>query len=294
MNLAMGWYIHPYRFHVRFGDFVAIMDISSSEQLKVLVVDDDELNQRMMNLVLTHEGHQVHIACDGADALQAAQSHEFDIILMDLQMPVMDGVEASRKIRASVNGSRNAYIVALTASYLPEKGQELFEAGIDNYIAKPFDVEHLRQMLEYGLDHRKSRMGAARPAPVGTPIPGLPQGLDTRAGIKLVGGDEEIYRELLADFMDKLPEKMRNIEIYFAEKDLKKLAQAAHNVKGVSANLGALQLSEHANRLEKSVGDGYTGDQLQNIVLEFNEVSRRFIIIAADFLADAAGDIQTQ
>ena len=269
------------------------MDISSSERLKVLVVDDDELNQRMMRLVLTHEGHHVHIACDGMDALRAAQSHEFDIILMDLQMPMMDGVEASRRIRASKNGSRNAYIIALTASYLPEKGHELFEAGIDNYIAKPFDVEHLRQMLIYGLDHRKARMGSVSSASDSASLPMFSSSLDIKTGIRLVGGDEEIYRELLADFVDKLPEKMRNIEMYFAEKDMKKLSQVAHNIKGVSANLGVLQLSEHANRLEKSVGDGYTGTLLQNIVMEFKEVSLRFTMVAANFLADSSGDIQT-
>jgi CheY-like chemotaxis protein/HPt (histidine-containing phosphotransfer) domain-containing protein len=261
------------------------MDNPSSDQLRVLVVDDDELNQRMMRLILTREGHHVHIACDGIDALQKVRDHEFDIILMDLQMPVMDGVETSRKIREHEDGGKNAYIVALTASYLPEKGQELFEAGIDNYIAKPFDVAHLRQMLDYGLDHRKSRRHSATTSEGASSEGGLLMSIDVKAGIVLVGGDEEIYRELLADFVEKLPGKNEKIEQAFAEKDRDGLSRLAHNIKGVSSNLGALQLNEYAGRLEKHASEGYTFDALEGIVREFRDISQKFIEEASNFLA---------
>jgi two-component system, sensor histidine kinase and response regulator len=263
------------------------MDVPNPDQLKVLVVDDDELNQRMMTLILTREGHHVHIASDGRDALETVKQHEFDIILMDLQMPVMDGIEASRRIRAYENGGRTSYIVALTASYLPEKGQELFEAGIDNYIAKPFDVVHLRQMLDYGLDYRKTRRAmASRLAVAENKVPST-QELDVAVGIKMVGGDEETYRELLADYVGKLSEQYKNIERCFAENDLKGLARIAHNIRGVSSNLGALQLYKYAERLEKEVGEGYTGARLENTVGQFWEVSRKFMMTASDFLANA-------
>ena len=117
--------------------------------LKILVVDDDELNQRMMRVLLSREGHQVETASNGLEAVEIIKARKFDIVFMDLQMPVMDGVEASRKIREWENGDRQSFIVALTASYLPEKGQELFEAGIDNYISKPFELDHVHRMLNY-------------------------------------------------------------------------------------------------------------------------------------------------
>jgi len=261
------------------------MDNPSSDQLKVLVVDDDELNQRMMRLILTREGHHVHIACDGMDALQLVQEHEFDIILMDLQMPVLDGIETSRRIRERENGGRSAYIVALTASYLPEKGQELFEAGIDNYIAKPFDVEHLRQMLNYGLDHRKSRRHSAAESGDSHSVNNVLMSIDFKSGILLVGGDEEIYRELLADFIEKLPEKYKRIEQAFVEQDRESLSRAAHNIKGVSSNLGALQLNEYAGRLEKQASEGYTFDALEGIVREIKDILQKFIEDASNFLA---------
>src|SRR5512138_1836458 len=104
--------------------------------LRILVVDDDDLNRRMMQILLTREGHHVDLASNGMDALDAVKYHKFDIVFMDLQMPTMDGVEASRRIRQWENGGLHTFIVALTASYLPEEGHLLFDAGIDNYIAK--------------------------------------------------------------------------------------------------------------------------------------------------------------
>lgn len=118
--------------------------------LKVLVADDDILNQRMMQLLLRHEGHVVDVVSNGLEAFDAVKFQEFDIVLMDLQMPVMDGIEASHRIREwEENGDQHTFIVALTADYLPEQGQRLFEAGIDNYIPKPFEMEHLQRMLRY-------------------------------------------------------------------------------------------------------------------------------------------------
>jgi len=125
---------------------------SSSENnppLKILVVDDDVLNRRLMKVLLAHEGYQVDVAANGLEAFDAVKFQKFDIVFMDLRMPVMDGMEASRRIREWEKGGHHTFIVALTASYLPEEGQRLFEAGIDNYISKPFQMEQIKRMLAY-------------------------------------------------------------------------------------------------------------------------------------------------
>ena len=123
-------------------------------QLKVLVVDDDVLNRRLMKVLLTREGYQVDVASNGLEAFDAIKYQQFDIVFMDLRMPIMDGMEASRRIREWENGGQHTFIVALTASYLPEEGQRLFEAGIDNYISKPFEMEHIQRMLKYSAAAR--------------------------------------------------------------------------------------------------------------------------------------------
>lgn len=117
--------------------------------LRILVVDDDELGRRLMRVILTQEGHQVELAANGQEALEAVKNNKFDIVFMDLHMPDMDGIEASRQIRAWEKDDSHTFIVALTASYLPEVGQVLFDAGMDNYISKPFQVEQIQRLLRY-------------------------------------------------------------------------------------------------------------------------------------------------
>lgn len=122
--------------------------------LKILVVDDDLLTQRMMQLLLGREGHQVAVVSNGLDAFDTVKFQTFDIVFMDLFMPIMDGLESSRRIREWESGGQHTFIVALTASYLPEEGHRLFEAGIDNYISKPFELEHIERMLKYSVAAR--------------------------------------------------------------------------------------------------------------------------------------------
>jgi CheY-like chemotaxis protein len=126
------------------------VEIEKMPSLRILVADDDELGRRLMRVILTHEGHHVEVAANGLEAVEAVKQNKFDIVFMDLHMPHMDGLEASRQIRAWENGGNShTFIVALTASYLPEIGQALFDAGMDNYLSKPFEVSQIQRFLKY-------------------------------------------------------------------------------------------------------------------------------------------------
>jgi CheY-like chemotaxis protein len=125
------------------------LEANEAFSLKILVTDDDDLSRRLMRVILTHEGHHVEVAANGLEALEAVKNNTFDIVFMDLNMPDMDGMEASRQIRAWESGDSHTFIVALTASYLPEIGQALFDSGIDNYISKPFEVAQIQKLLKY-------------------------------------------------------------------------------------------------------------------------------------------------
>lgn len=252
--------------------------------LSILIVDDDELNQRMMRLILKREGHLVESVSNGLEALNAIKTQSYDIVLMDLQMPVMDGVEASRSIREWENGDGHTFIVALTASYLPERGRELFEAGIDNYMSKPFDVEHLRNILQYGIENRRSREASAVKQ-LKTASPYGNQEFDFQIGIQRVGGDCETYKELLGDFIQELPGRLEKLGSCFTKKDMEGLNRAAHNLKGVSANLGALQLSEHAHRLEKQASESYT-ESIESVLNDISTTAHKLKEDALKFFAD--------
>jgi CheY-like chemotaxis protein len=267
-------------------DFVA--DNQSAErtsQPKILVVDDDQLNQRMMQLLLKREGYQVDLASNGLEALEAVKLQHYDVVFMDLQMPFMDGIEAARRIREWENGGQHAFIVALTASYLPERGHELFEAGIDNYISKPFDLEHVRRLLKYSLTPRSMSMDQ----PVVLDDESPKQILDIQKGIEQVGGDPETYRELLEDFIDGLPERLRLIQHSFSKMDFAGLSRAAHNLNGVAANLGALQLSEYARKLDRQSIDGYT-DAIDDLLREIQLTGSKLLETSNNFLAERTID----
>jgi CheY-like chemotaxis protein len=130
---------------------------SNSEKkpcLKVLVVDDDLVTQQLMRILLTQDGHHVEVASNGLEAFDVIKYQHFDIVFMDLNMPVMDGKQASRCIREWENGDRRTFIVALTASYLPDERQGLLDAGMDNCIAKPFEIQRIQEMLRDRMDLR--------------------------------------------------------------------------------------------------------------------------------------------
>jgi CheY-like chemotaxis protein len=125
------------------------IEVEKIPSLRILVADDDELGRRLMRVILTHEGHHVEVAANGLEALEAVKQNTYDIVFMDLHMPDMDGMEASRQIRAWEEGDSHTFIVALTASYLPEIGAALFDAGMDNYVSKPFEVSQIQRLLKY-------------------------------------------------------------------------------------------------------------------------------------------------
>lgn len=258
------------------------------DQAKILVVDDDALNQRMMQVLLKREGYQIDTVSSGMAALEAIKLQEFDIVFMDLQMPVMDGIETSRRIREWENGNRHTFIVALTASYLPEKGQELFEAGIDNYISKPFELEHIQRLLRYTVNARHTD-----PSP--TPSPENMESraiLDLQKGLEQLGGDVVAYRELLGDFVRGLPERLRSLQQSFAREDWEAVARAAHNLQGIAANLGALHLSDLAKKLDEYSIDGYT-ESIQGLLREILLTGNKVLDASSDFLADEETSVRS-
>lgn len=258
-----------------------LVENSQKYHLKILVVDDDDLNRRMMRLLLVRDGHDVLVVANGAEALDAVKYQRFDVVFMDLQMPVMDGFEASRRIREWENGNLHTYIVALTASYLPEEGHLLFEAGIDNYIAKPFEVDHIRRLLGVIARAEHTLLDEMQATRKVTPAVSLV--LDIEKGLQQVGGDLKTYRELLFDFIQGLPERLSVLEQYLDKLELTSLARMAHNLKGVSSNLGAMELATCAAKLDKEYNGVYT-DQDRSLILELKRAEDSLQKTATDFL----------
>ncbi len=273
-------------------DFIADNQFNNQKipQLKILVVDDDVLNQRMMQLLLTREGHLIDLVSNGLEAFEAIRISRYDVVFMDLQMPVMDGIEASRRIREWENGGQHTFIVALTASYMPEQGHVLFEAGIDNYISKPFELEQVQRLLKYGFQAHANGE-PAQPKILENELR-LEKVLDFQKGIVQVGGDESMYRELLSDFIGGLPKRLQAIQKFYVEKDLVELSRSAHNLSGIAANLGASQLSDCAKKLDKQSVEGYT-ESLHGLIQEIQLVVGGLLEFSSNFLAEKQVNVES-
>jgi len=127
----------------------------SGKGLQVLIAEDNIVNQIVARRLLEKQGFRVEVVCNGKEALQALQRRRYDLVLMDVQMPEMDGVEATRTFRQMEQaGGAHVPIVALTADHGPENRQRCLDAGMDGYILKPIDMKALRYLIEQLLPPR--------------------------------------------------------------------------------------------------------------------------------------------
>lgn len=222
--------------------------MNKAKQPHILLVDDDELNRRMMGLLLSDQGYSYETASNGVEAVEAVQTQKFDLVLMDVQMPVLDGFEATRKIRAWENEGQHIPIVALTAMLFENEVDLCLEAGMDDCVSKPFDTKKLISMVEtlvhpslnhFSTDSDESTLGTET------------QLLDIESALPRFGNDLEHYREFITEFIDLLAEKLDGFRTAFESNELEVLSKQAHNLKGVSASLGAMQISKLAHELDE-------------------------------------------
>jgi CheY-like chemotaxis protein len=119
----------------------------NQSQLRILIVEDNEVNQRIVQAMLKRLGYQADLAVDGLEALQVLKNQQYDVILMDIQMPVMDGLEATKAIRARWPPAEQPYIIAITAYAHLYSVETCLSAGMDDYILKPFNLQELRNAI---------------------------------------------------------------------------------------------------------------------------------------------------
>ena len=217
---------------------------------RVLVVEDNPVNQKVAQKFLERMGCSVRVASDGTEAVAASAEERFDLILMDMQMPKMDGLTATRTIRAREAGSARTPIVALTANVLAGQFQSCFDAGMDDVLAKPLEIARLHDVLE--------RFVAPLPAPPAVPErrPGpdlAPPPLDLARLAKLAGGDHAFMSELVSVFRASAASALAALRVALTETlDRQALLHEAHKLKGASDNVGASRLRELALRVEST------------------------------------------
>ncbi|TNC94408.1 MAG: sensor protein gacS [Stygiobacter sp.] len=221
--------------------------------LRILVAEDNAINQQVAVGLLTKLGHRADVAHDGAEALIQVQQGDYDLVLMDMQMPNMDGLTAARAIRALDGAVSAITIIAMTANAMDEDRTACLAAGMDDYISKPIDRQRLAALLarwQGRLDY------AAKGSDAGTPSSHRVV-VDAEVQADLVDAlGDEYYRQLLVSFAASLSVKLDDVATALQAGDVARAAATAHSIKGSAANLGYVWLADAAGTVERLCKDG--------------------------------------
>ncbi|MCX6218839.1 response regulator [Spirosoma sp.] len=206
---------------------------SNQRAVRVLVVEDNLMNQKLVLQVLKHLGYQGRVADDGRKAIEILQNNTFDIILMDLQMPVMDGYETTRYIRSKINAT--VPIIAMTAHALPSEKEECLKAGMNDFLSKPFQIEELQLLIRPFLPTETSVLKTPEPTVVAAPVSGH---FSPEPILKMLGNNVEAVIEILGTYLNDTPEDIEKLQQALDQQDVKEVKRLIHIQKVHTKMLG--------------------------------------------------------
>jgi PAS domain S-box-containing protein len=234
--------------------------------MRVLLVEDHEINQKLATVLIERNGHTVSVANNGQEALDLLDQQSFDLVLMDMMMPVMDGLEATQRIRASEQGSRMP-IVAMTANAMQSDKDRCASAGMDDFISKPIEFSELRRVLAR-FAPRATQAHHDAPIVPASDVPGLLSfDAPMTAGFDYAGAlqaaDQEVVDIIASVFQAQWPVDQARMQAALSTDDLSPVLLAAHSLKGTLGLFGAQPAVNLARQLEDVINraklDGHPG-----------------------------------
>jgi PAS domain S-box-containing protein len=224
----------------------------ASRPLRILLAEDNPVNQEVAVHLIERRGHSVIVAENGRQAIEALERHKFDLVLMDVQMPEMGGLEATRIIREKEKASgQHLPIVAMTAHTMHGDREQCLEAGMDGYLAKPIDPKTFLQTVE-----RISERSAESGSPQGGGATGDTGALDSKALLARFSGNRKLLRNIVKTFREDCPRMMDRIRTALTARDAVSLADGAHALKGSIGNFGESAALETTREMEKAARQG--------------------------------------
>jgi PAS domain S-box-containing protein len=220
----------------------------------LLLAEDNWINQKMAVTLLQKAGYPVDVVDNGRQAVEAVKSKKYTLVLMDVQMPEMDGLEATQSIREyELNRPQHVPIIAMTAHAMKGDRERCLQAGMDDYLTKPLEPEDVFSTIERWMAHIDPDL---LPEVEVSEIPRVGESTHEKPPLDLIkamprfGDDQEFFFELFAGFLDELPDRVTQMREILAELDSHEMALVAHNLKGVAANFTVEPLSTYAFELE--------------------------------------------
>ncbi|OQP63073.1 hypothetical protein A3860_03620 [Niastella vici] len=243
---------------------------------KILLVEDNEMNRVVAETILKQYGATMTEAVNGVEAVDAIRARQYDIVLMDIQMPVMDGLEATRVIRKEIQS--NIPIIALTANAVKGEMEKCIQAGMNDYLSKPFDEEDLIRLIAKWLG-RETHFGPAKTtAATDTPL------YDLAKLKQITRGDEKFIVKMLQVFITETMTGTANLERAFEEKDIKQVKFLAHRMKSSLNNLNIFSAAGIAEKIEKAQWEEQQYPTLAGQILAFKKVIDEVIpLIKTDY-----------
>jgi len=248
--------------------------LDSLQGASILLVEDNKINQQVATELLEQAGFTVDIANHGEESLEMIKITDYDCVLMDVQMPVMDGYTATGKIR-EIEKFADLPILAMTANALAEDRERAIEAGMNDHIAKPINPEVLFSTLIKWIEPKspEKRTETPQSAPVQSlqddQLPTELPGFDIQRGISQVGGNEILFAKLLREFLIDHEDDIAKMKHAADHEDYEKGQRLAHTLKGLGGTIGAVRLSRVSEVLETAFKEKSL-DALETSLPEFN------------------------
>ncbi len=242
----------------------------------ILLAEDNIVNQEVATRMLMKLGCNVETAINGIEAVEMAEKGSYDLILMDCQMPEMDGYAATKEIRQRLQTEARIPIIAVSASAMQEDIECCLEAGMDDFISKPVKMKELKRIINKWYSNVRIRTGSAEEhigkAGINTteasgnsllfsednPVSaeGMNILIDREGALDRLGGDEELFMELVQLFMENAPEQIAQLEEAIKAMDIDTARRASHSLKGSAANVGVVNVQQEAFQAESAAKNG--------------------------------------
>jgi CheY-like chemotaxis protein len=262
------------------NDRVALLRVGKRQGARILLVEDNLINQQIALGILHKLGLGADIAANGREAVAILNSQPYDLVLMDVQMPEMDGLEATRTIRSLgwENANRGVPIIAVTAHAMAKDRQSCLDAGMDDYLAKPIAPSALARLIDSWLGTQgKGELVEGNTSDTTLPQADRPNAnfvvFDEAALLARLLGDRALAHDIVAAFLGDVPLQIDALASYLDTADAKSAERQAHTIKGAASAVGGNAVVEAAFRLEQTIKAG----NLQTVTMLLDDLRDQFL-----------------
>jgi PAS domain S-box-containing protein len=256
--------------------------------LDVLIAEDNKVNQQVAHLIISHAGHRADLVDNGRQAVEAAQAKDYDVILMDLQMPELDGIAAAKEIRNLPGRAGQVPIIALTSHAMSGMREEVLAAGMDDYVSKPFDAATLVAKLQHVAAFRAAgEEGRRQPLAERGEGKGDPRFDRGKLDHLSAATNSATFLPLLSSLIEAIEQRVAVVVDLVAATSLTQAGREAHDLVGIAGNIGGMRLSALARQLQHACNSG-DAQKCREVTAELDAEAAALLPLMRDYYAAVA------